>query len=257
MMNEDHYKWTYENADEFGVFPTNAVTVAHRGPMSKGVFEIPGMPEFNPMMLLHGEESVTFVKPLMPDTKYRVNETIADMQDKGSGALMIADSTISEVDSGDVAAVVRSGIFIRGMGGFGHKGTVKNVYPALPKRNPDMVKEEVTDSNQAFLYRLNGDKNPLHVDPQMAAMGNFDKPIFHGLGFFGVTARSIQGHFCKDSADDMLSFSSRFVGHVFPGETLVVAAWKEADTVIFGVKTKERGKPVIQGFATLKPQAKL
>ena len=87
------------------------------------------------------------------------------MQDKGSGALMIADSTITEVDSGDVSAIVRSGIFIRGMGGFGHKGTIKNVYPALPKRNPDMVKEEVTDSNQAFLYRLNGDKNPLHVDP--------------------------------------------------------------------------------------------
>jgi peroxisomal enoyl-CoA hydratase 2 len=64
MMNEDHYQWTYENADNFGVFPTNAVTVAHRGPMSKGVFEIQGMPEFNPMMLLHGEESVTFVKPL-------------------------------------------------------------------------------------------------------------------------------------------------------------------------------------------------
>ena len=85
----------------------------------------------------------------------------------------------------------------------------------------------------------------------MAAKGKFDQPIFHGLGFFGITARCIHDHFCKDDAE-FLTFTARFVGHMFPSETLVIAAWKEQDSVVFVVKTKERGKPVIQGFATLR-----
>jgi len=91
----------------------------------------------------------------------------------------------------------------------------------------------------------------------MAAMGKFERPILHGLCFFGVSARTIVEHFCKETPEDMLDFSARFVGHVFPGETLVVHAWKESNQVVFAATTKERGKPVIQGFATLKQQAKL
>jgi multifunctional beta-oxidation protein len=85
----------------------------------------------------------------------------------------------------------------------------------------------------------------------MAKKGNFHQPIFHGLGFFGITARCIQENFCQDPTD-FLTFTTRFVGHTFPGETLAISAWREKDTVIFTVKTKERGKPVIQGFATLR-----
>ena len=99
------------------------------------------------MMLLHGEESVTFVKPLVPETKYLVTKKCVDLQDKGSGALMITDYTIAEAETGETASVVRAGIFIRGMGGFGYKGTIKSVYPAIPEREPDMVEEEATLSN--------------------------------------------------------------------------------------------------------------
>lgn len=78
-MNGKHYKFTYENAEEFQAFPTNALTVCHRGPFADGDFDIPGVPQFNPMMLLHGEEQVTFEKPLVPGEKYIVEESIADL----------------------------------------------------------------------------------------------------------------------------------------------------------------------------------
>lgn len=87
---------------------------------------------------------------------------------------------------------MRSSLFVRGIGGFGYKGTIKPVFPKPPKRAPDMSKEETTTPNQAVLYRLCNDRNPLHIDPQMASMGNFEKPILHGLCFKGITARSLQ-----------------------------------------------------------------
>lgn len=100
------------------------------------------------------------------------------------------DSEIKD-DKGELQSVVRSSLFVRGLGGFGYKGTIKQQFPVTPKRAPDMVQEEKTTPNQAFFYRLCLDKNPLHVDPEMAKMGGFDQPILHGLCFKGITARSI------------------------------------------------------------------
>jgi multifunctional beta-oxidation protein len=114
------------------------------------------------------------------------------------------------------------------------------VFPPIPKRAADMVKEEKTSPNQAFYYRLNNDRNPLHADPEMAKMGGFSQPILHGLCFKGITARSIQQHFFKADVNAFKKMGVRFVGHVFPGETLVVNAWKEANTIVFETKTKER-----------------
>jgi len=144
------------------------VTVAHRGPFADGDFSVPGVPAFNPMMLLHGEEQVIFEKPLVPGEKYLVEENIADFQDKGKGALLIFDSRIVSKETGELHTTVRSSLFVRGLGGFGYKGTVKQRFPPIPKRAADFVKEEPTQKNQAFLYRLCNDRNPLHVDPQMS-----------------------------------------------------------------------------------------
>ena len=251
-MNKDHFKYTYENNEDFRSFPTNAVTICHRGPFADGDFNVPGMPAFNPMMLLHGEESVIAHKPLVPGTTYEVQEKIADLQDKGKGALLIFDSELRDIESKELVSTVRSSLFIRGMGGFGYKGTVQTAYPKAPKRKPDVVREEKTEKNQAFLYRLCNDRNPLHVDPQMSAMGGFDVPILHGLCFYGFTARSICEQF-KIDPDQIGEIGSRFTSHVFPGETLVVHGWKEGNTLIFNTTTKERGKVVLIGFAHLKP----
>ena len=256
-MNKAHYKYTYENHEDFGTFPTNAVTICHKGPGSTGDFDIPGLPEFNPMQLLHGEEAVICHKKLEPGVKYHVQEKIVDVQDKGKGALAIFDTDITNTETKELATTVRTSLFIRGIGGFGHKGTVSTKYPKIPKRAPDAERDEPTNKNQAFLYRLCNDRNPLHVDPQMSAMGGFEVPILHGLCTFGFTSRSILEQF-KVDPDQLDTIACRFTAHVFPGETLIVKGWKEGNTIIFSSVTKERGgKAVIKGYCTLKPAAKL
>ena len=194
------------------------------------------------MMLLHGEEQVTFEKPLVPGEKYIVEESIADLQDKGKGALLIFDAKILEASTRELQSTVRTSLFVRGLGGFGYKGTVKSSFPKVPKRAPDFVKEEVTQKNQAFLYRLCNDRNPLHVDPAMSSMGGFETPILHGLCSYGFSARAIQEKYSPDDAQGIKQINARFTSHVFPGETLIVQCWKEGDNVIFATKTKERGK---------------
>lgn len=256
-MNKKHYKFTYENAEGFQAFPTNAVTVCHRGPFADGDFDVPGMPAFNPMMLLHGEEQVIFTKPLEPGQKYIVEENIADFQDKGKGALLIFDSKILSADTKELHTTVRSSLFVRGVGGFGYKGKVRQQIPKIPKRAPDFVQAETTTKNQAFLYRLCNDRNPLHVDPQMSQMGGFETPILHGLCSYGFSARVIQEKYSPEDANGLAQINARFTSHVFPGETLVVQCWKEGDNIMFATKTEERGKVVVQGFVTLKPKAKL
>ena len=208
-------------------------------------------------MLLHGEEKVTFEKPLVPGNKYIVEEGIADFQDKGKGAVLILDAKILEADTRELQSTVRTSLFVRGLGGFGYKGTIKSQFPKPPKRAPDFVKEEVTQRNQAFLYRLCNDRNPLHVDPQMSAMGGFEVPILHGLCSYGFSARAIQEKFSPADPQGIKEMNARFTSHVFPGETLVVQCWKEGNNIIFATKTKERGLVVVQGYLTLKPVAKL
>ena len=92
---------------------------------------------------------------------------------------------------------------------------------------------EKTDPSQAFLYRLNGDYNPLHVDPQMSEMGGFKTPILHGLCTYGVTAKAIVEKYFPDDTTMMGKISGRFTSHVFPGETLIVESWKQGNTIIF------------------------
>ena len=98
-MNSNHFKFTYENADGFQAFPTNSLTLCHGGQFASGNFDIPGVPPFNPMMVLHGEEQVTFEKPLVHGTRYVIEESLADLQDKGKGALMIIDARILEAET--------------------------------------------------------------------------------------------------------------------------------------------------------------
>lgn len=250
-MNKDHYRYSYENADYFGPFPTNALTVSHRGPFADGEFEIEGVPPFNPMQLLHGEESLTIHKPLKVDTPYVIQEKVVDFQDKGKGAVLMFDGEIREKETGEMQSVVRSSLFIRGLGGFGYKGTVKNEFPKIPKRAPDMVSEEVTSPNQAVLYRLCNDRNPLHIDPEMSKMGGFKVPILHGLCFKGITARAVQQHFFKNQPEMLTKIACRFTSHVFPGETLIVNAWKENNTIVFATQTKDRKTTVLTGYCQI------
>lgn len=168
------------------------------------------------------------------------------------------ETTIKDKESGDLVAKIITNLFVRGIGGFGHKGTIKQVYPQpSSKRAPDASVEEKTTPDQAFLYRLNGDLNPLHVDPQMSEMGGFKVPILHGLCTYGFTARAVYEKYHKEDPMVLKKISGRFTSHVFPGETLVVDMWKEGNTVIFATKTKERGIVVLKGFCELNGGSKM
>jgi hypothetical protein len=108
------------------------VIIGHGGALGAGDCDIPGFPKFNPMSLLHGEESVTFIKPIEPDVKYNVTDKVADIQDKGKGALLVVDGEIKNAETGEHVATVQTSLFIRGLGGFGYKGKGNKVYPKAP-----------------------------------------------------------------------------------------------------------------------------
>ena len=195
---------------------------------------VPGMPKFNPMMLLYGEENIEVIKPITADLKLRVEEKVADLADKGKLTAVTEESLIKNASTGEVHVKILRKLILRGAGGFGHKGGSRDIaYPEIPKRAPDAVLEDKTLPSQALIYRLNGDTNPLHIDKDMAAIGGFDKPILHGLCSYGFTSRLIYQKYCSGNPKALAKFSSRFVSHVFPGETLVVETWKEGNVIAF------------------------
>ena len=131
------------------------------------------------------------------------------------------------------------------MGGFGgERGTSEKVN-VPPERAPDATMSEQTSEKQALIYRLSGDINPLHADPAMAAVGNFDRPILHGLCTFGYATRAVLKHFCDNDPARFKSIGVRFSKHVFPGETLVTEMWRDGSHVTFQTKVKERDEVVL------------
>ena len=169
---------------------------------------------------------------------------LADIQDKGSGLLMTLEVNSCD-EAGELLAQARTSMFIRGIGGFGgERGASSKI--ALPDRPPDAIIEEATLARQALIYRLAGDANPLHVDPRMAAIGNFDRPILHGLCTLGFSARAVLRRFCDNDAHKLAAISTRFAHHVFPGETLITEMWQEgAGQIRFQTKAKERDVVVL------------
>jgi len=227
----------------FKVFPTFAVTFP--GGRSLQLMSMPGL-KFNPMMLLHGEQYLEVKKPLPTAAQITNHGKISHVYDKGGGALLLIDMT-SEDESGEEIAFNQISIFIRGIGGFGgDRGPSSGKVNLPPEREPDAVHEESVPANQALLYRLTGDRNPLHVHPDMAAIGGFDRPILHGLCTFGFAARAVLRHFADNDPARFKSIKTRFTRHFFPGETLVTEMWDMGDgAIIFRCKAAERDKYVI------------
>jgi acyl dehydratase len=220
------------------------------------IFDAPGLPEFNPMMLLHGEQKIINYKPITPGQVVKTRAYVSDIADKIKGALLTITIELSD-DEGTKLSDVVGKFFIRGIGGFGDKGLHNEAIPKVPAREPDASFVEPTDANQAFLYRLSGDINPLHVDPNMAALGGFEKPILHGLCTYGVTCRAIYNNYCKGNPETIVSMNARFTSHIFPGETIVVETYKEGSNIHFETKVQEREKVISVGVVQLREDAKL
>jgi acyl dehydratase len=214
--------------------------------MLMGLIGVDGL-AINPMMLLHGEQDLVVHQPVPTAAKVANEGRIAAVYDKGKGALVILE-TETRLAEGQLLCTNRFSAFIRGEGNFGGQpGPQPGNTP--PDRTPDVVAESPTLPQQALLYRLSGDKNPLHADPAMAALGGFDRPILHGLCSYGMVCKAVVDHALDGDVTKVRRYQARFAGVVFPGETLVTSMWREGNQVIVATKTKERGTDVITNAA--------
>ena len=179
--------------------------------------------------LVHGEQSMQFHAALPVEGEVVGRTRILEVIDKGEGkgALMYTSKELLDVATGKLLASLQSTTFLRGDGGFGGPvGPVKPVH-ALPASAPDFRVELPTRPEQALLYRLNGDYNPLHSDPAVAAKAGFDRPILHGLCTLGLCGHALLKTLCDYDASRMRSLALRFSSPVFPGETVTVEIWRD------------------------------
>jgi len=181
-------------------------------------------------MLLHGEQYLELKRPIPTSGKLISTPHVIDILDKGKGASIVLGVTTTD-EKGDVIFENQTTLFIRGIGGFGGKKTSEDRGAATalnkpPARAPDAVVQEKTNENQAALYRLSGDYNPLHIDPNMSAMGGFDVPILHGMCTLGISGKHVLSAFGKNNPNTFKNIKVRLAAPVFPGETLETQMWK-------------------------------
>ncbi|CAH1640233.1 unnamed protein product [Spodoptera littoralis] len=248
VLNEGDLKFLYESHENFAGLPT--------------FFILPGMAIESPLVansmppgkfadftnILHGEQFIEFVDEF-PGTEgdFKIRSYSVDTLDKGSSAISIVNSEIYQ--NKKLVARTQQHIFVLGQGGFNgprnSKGAVE-VQPA-PKRAPDAVVEQRTAEDQAALYRLAGDLNPLHIDPIVATASGHQKPILHGMATLGFSARHVLAKYGGNEPSNFKALKARFVKPVLPGQTLVTEMWLEGKRVHFQTKTKETGNIVIAG----------
>jgi acyl dehydratase len=236
--------YTYEQ--KLVVLPSFAVVPAFQALVRAATGQVPGL-AINPVMVLHGEQDLEIHRPIPTSAAVEHRPRIASLYDKGKAAL-----TTVEVESGpagDPLFTNRFTIFARGEGGFGGDPNSPPPGNTPPEREPDAVAESPTMSHQALIYRLSGDKNPLHADPDFAKLGGFDTPILHGLCTYGIVCKAVVDTLLGGDVNAVARYQARFAGVVFPGETVVTSMWRDGDRIILSATTKERGRPVLSNAA--------
>lgn len=202
--------------------------------------------------VVHGALDLRFAAPLPPSGEAAIACRLVGLDDKGEGrgGLVFQESVISV--GSVVCCTVRSTAFVRGAGGFG--GAVGEAFgaAALPARAPDATSDVATAANQALLFRLLGDRNPLHADPAVARAAGFDGPILHGACTFGIACAEVLRRFCGRDPALLSRFAARFAGPLYPGETLRFAFWRDGASLSFRATAAERDAIVLDnGLAVL------
>jgi 3-hydroxyacyl-CoA dehydrogenase/3a,7a,12a-trihydroxy-5b-cholest-24-enoyl-CoA hydratase len=248
-LDPKELQFVYEmNPDGFYALPTFGVAPALKlmFDMAKEGKAVPGL-KYGFDRVLHGEQFTEIKRPLPPSAKLTHKGRIKDIFDKGKNALVITAVT-SYDELGNELIYNEITTFVRGAGGWGGDRGPQGEVNAPPNRAPDATVTEKVPEDQALLYRLSGDWNPLHADPSFAKNFGFERPILHGLCTYGYAGRHVVRAMLNNDPRKFKSIRSRFSDTVFPGETLITEMWKESDEkIIFRTKVKERDKVVISG----------
>ena len=192
--------------------------------------------------VLHASERVEVPGPLPPSGKAKAVTRFTDIWDKGKAAVIWSETTVTAPD-GTLLWTQRRSIFARGEGGFGgERGP--STSDGAPDRAPDLEVDVPILPQQALLYRLCGDRNPLHSDPEFAAAAGFPRPILHGLCTYGMTCKAMVDNLFDGDTARVGSYGARFAGVVFPGETLLASIWKAGDGFAAVVTAPERDNAV-------------
>jgi acyl dehydratase len=202
--------------------------------------------------VLHASEAVSVPGPIPPSGTGRAVTRFTDIWDKGKAAVIWSETTVTTPDGEPLWTQKRS-IFARGEGGFGgERGPSTATEP--PDRAPDVELEIPTLPQQALLYRLCGDRNPLHSDPGFASAAGFPKPILHGLCTYGIGAKALVDRFLDGDVSRVESYGARFAGVLYPGETLKASVWKDGDKLLAVLTAPSRDDAVVLSGVELTPR---
>lgn len=220
----DELAFTTENSTDIEqrVLPTFPVVIGGGGGAMRNIGT------FNPAMLVHGQQAVTLHGPIPVEGTVSVTGKIAAMYDKGKAAVVVTES--EALLDGKPLYTTRASLFIRGEGGWGGDRGPSGPQNVPPDRAADHEVTYQTSPDQALVYRLSGDRNPLHSDPAFAKLAGFDQPILHGLCTYGFTGRALLHTLCGSDPGRFEHIEGRFASPVYPGEALTVRMWETSST---------------------------
>jgi acyl dehydratase len=254
-MDERELAFVYER--NLKVVPTAATVLAAGGGGNRSAGAAPTYPpgyresQINFLMMLHGEQKVELHRPLPVYGTFTAAGRTLGAWDKGKdkGAVVVQETHWTD-EKGETAATLTMSMFARGDGGFGGPTEGQPAPHQVPTRSPDLSVDIATHPDQALIYRLNGDRNPLHADPEFARRAGFERPILHGLCTYGITCRAVLQSVLDYDADAILSHQVRFSAPTFPGDVITVDLWRDGKEVSFEARVKARGATVIRNGLT-------
>lgn len=244
-VNEDELHFVYEK--DLRAVPTLATVVAWGAGVSTEKLGV------NYKLVLHGEEQTIFHRPMPVAATIVADSGVAQVYDKGEGkgAVIVRQTVLRDEADGEPIATLNRTIFARGDGGTGGSKEAQPAPHAVPDRVPDIVIEYPIAPNQAAIYRLSGDRNPLHIEPERGRAAGFPQPILHGLCTYGFTCRAVLEAFCGFDPSRIASHQARFSSPVFPGERLRISLWRDGDVVSFEAAVPDRDVTVLKNGKTV------
>jgi len=244
----DDSMFLYEGHSKFSVLPTFGAIIAQKSAFGMFGEGIPGFEDVNIANVVHGEQYTEVLSPIPSSGTFTCKSHIVDVLDKRRFLQVIIHADVFDEEGKKVIHNQFIALFL-GTTGIGKRGRSKLQYPsvAVPNRVADTTCEEKTSINQAALYRLNGDKNPLHIDPEFAPAVGFPEPILHGLSSYGYAVRHVLKTYANNDVSLFKSVKAQFSKPVLPGQTLVTEMWCEGTRIHFQTKIKETGSVVIKG----------